>query len=440
MFTTGLTAATTLLFGIAPAVRATQVAPIDVVKEHGRGTSREQAISLSGGLIIVQMALSVMLVVAASLFVRTYARLVMQPLGFDSHQVLVVNVNATRAHIEPSERLWFYQRLVDAVASVPGVSHAGGSAIPPVSGGGLSSGIEIPGVTATGQDEPMALVNFVTPGWFAACGIPLQRGRDVAPSDTQTSAAITLVNEAFVRKFFPDREPIGRTVSFVAGRAGEVQRPKTIIGVAANAVYRSLRDDVQPTMYVPLAQWNFPMPLTGVSIGVRPAFGSPAGLARGITTALIHIDPDLAFNFRPLQEAVASSLIQERLTALLSVLFGSLGLLLAGLGLYGVTAYAVAQRRVEIGIRLALGGTHCHILGMMLSAVSVRLTVGVLAGIAGSLLLSRFLRTLLFGVAPGDPGTLLAAVGILLAVGILAGWLPARRASRLDPAEVLRES
>jgi ABC-type antimicrobial peptide transport system permease subunit len=214
-----------------------------------------------------------------------------------------------------------------------------------------------------------------------------------------------------------------------------------IVGVAADAVYRNLREPMSPTIYVPLSQYDdtrFPLPVA--SLSVRAAQGSPALLARSVAAAIRDVNGDFALTFRPLAEQVNASLIQERMIAMLSGFFGGLALLLAGLGLYGVTSYAVTRRRTEIGIRMALGAAPAGVIRLVLSRVSLLVAIGVAVGAGLSLWASTFVATLLYGLEPRDPVTLAGSAAVLAAVGALAGWLPAHRASRIDPAEVLRES
>jgi putative ABC transport system permease protein len=439
-FTMLVTAATTVLFGALPAFRASAAAPIDALKEQGRGTAGGARQATAGGLVVAQVALSLVLLVGAGLFIRTFVGLATLPLGFDIDRVVVVNVNASRAHIDPANRIPFYYQLVDAVAAVPGVAYAGGSVISPVSGGGLNNFVDVAGAPEMSEKDRTSLVNFVTPGWFAAYGTPIHVGRDFSNRDAKTALPVTLVNEAFARKFFPGRNPLGGTVKFLTGRPGDVQMPKTVVGVVADAVYRSLRDPATPTMYVPLSQWTFPFPMTGISIGVRATSGSPMVLARSVASALSAVDPDLAFNFRLLAEQVNATLAQERIVALLSGFFGGLALLLAALGLYGLTSYAVAQRRSEIGIRMALGAAPSGVIRLLLTRVACLIGAGVIVGTGISLWASTFVGALLYGLEPRDPATLAGAAITLASVGVVAGWPPAYRASRIDPAAVLRDS
>jgi predicted permease len=440
VFTIVVTATTTVLFGALPALRASGSVPSEAITPHSRVAPGGTGWTMANGLVVAQVALSLVLVVAAGLFIRTFAGLATRPRGFDSSGVVIVNVNASGARIDPSNRIPFYYGLVDAVATVPGVASAAGSVLSPVSGGGLNNLVDVPGAPEMIENERTSLANFVTPGWFRSYATPILAGRDVSDRDTKTAPAVTLVNEAFVRKFFPGRDPVGLSVTLVTGRPTDAQVPKMVIGVVADAIYRSLREPPAPTMYVPLAQWNFPFPMSGITIGVRSASAPPLQLAHGIGDALTAVDPGLGFNFRLLEEQVNASLAQERIVALLSAVFGGLALLLAGLGLYGVTAYAVSRRRMEIGIRMALGADPGGVVRMVLKRVAALIGAGVVAGVALSTWAATFVAALLYGLEPRDPATLAGAALVLGTVGAIAGWLPAYRASRIDPATVLRDS
>jgi len=280
------------------------------------------------------------------------------------------------------------------------------------------------------------MLNQITPGWFATYGTTIRAGRDIDDRDTQGALPVALVNEAYVRKFLPNRNPIGETVKILE------TPPKTIVGVVQDTVYVSVRDGVRPTVYVPLAQPNAVGrgPTANVNISVRSSDGSPAVLAPRVAAALTAVDRNLAFTFRPLQDRIDASLTRERLVALLSGFFGALALLLAALGLYGVTSYAVTRRRAEIGIRMALGAEPAGVLRLVLARVFMLVALGVITGAAVSAWLSQFIASLLYDLQPRDAVTLVGAALTLTAVGLIAGWLPARRASRIDPAQVLRES
>jgi putative ABC transport system permease protein len=439
-FTAAVTVATVLLFGIVPAIRATTVSPIDAMKEQFRGASTGRGRGLSSGLVVAQVALSLVLVVAAGLFVRTFARLATMPLGFDADGVLVVTVDTARANIATADRLPFYHRLVAAVAGVAGMTHAAASMATPMSAG-LPRGVEVPGGAAIPESERMALSNAVTPAWFAVYRTAIRDGRDFDHSDTAAGPPAVIVNEAFARRFFPGRRAIGESV---AGR--------TVVGVAADQVMhggfkangqsRSLRDAAAPAIYIPLAQsaGSGPPDRTQIIISVRWTPHSQSAAARGLSGALTAVDPRLTFTVRPLVDDLNAALVQERVVAWLSGFFGALALLLAGIGLYGVTSYAVSRRRAEIGIRLALGASARGVVRMVLSRVALLVGLGIVAGAVVSMWMSKFVATLLYGLQPRDPATLAAGALVLAAVGAIAGWLPAHRASRIDPLEVLRNN
>lgn len=444
IFTVIVTIGTGLLFGTIPALRATRALPVDALNERNRNSPRGRGgMSLSTGLVIAQVALSLLLVVAAGLFVTTFRKLAGTQLGFDVDRVLLIDVRAP-GHIAPAERADFYHRLAAAAAAVPGVAHAAGSMMPPLSGsfamfvdsiGGIAAGLT--------DDKRVALVNFVTPGWFPTYGTPLHAGRDIAESDAKIAEPIALVNEAFVQRFLSNRHPIGATITVGLGPQGQTRiGPKSVVGVVGNAVYRSVREEVQPTMYLPLAQWpDVGIPLTPtVYLAVRPTTGSPAALAPSVAAMLRGIDRDVTLTFHPLADQVEASMAQERLVAMLSGFFGLLALLLAGLGLYGVTAYTVTRRRMEIGIRMALGASPGGIARLVLTRVAIQVGVGIVIGAIASLWAAKFVASLLFGLEPRDPLTFIGGTITLGAIAAVAAWLPTWRASHIDPATVLRES
>jgi putative ABC transport system permease protein len=383
------------------------------------------------------------LIVAAGLLIRTFERLATLPLGFDTDRVLIVNVDVTRAPINPANRVPFFHQLVAAVAAVPGVVRAGGSMATPVTGGGMLSFVDLPGAPPP-QPEPGpvpfwnsrgVMTNEITPGWLATYGTAVLAGRDIDERDTKGALPVALVNKAYARKFLADKNPIGETVRLA------MIPPKTIVGVVSDAVYVSVRDGVRPTVYIPLAQRALEGPTpSDVTISVRSSAGPPALLAPRVAAALTGVDRNLTLTFRPLQDRVDASLTQERLVALVTGFFGTLALLLAGLGLYGVTSYAVTRRRAEIGIRMALGAEPAGVVRLVLVRVFVLVALGVIIGTAVSWWSAQFIASLLYDLQPRDPVTLMSAAITLTAVGAIAGWLPAFRASRIDPAQVLRNS
>ena len=444
-FTAAATIGTALLFGTLPAFTAARVSPMEALKEQARSTPSEARLTLSNGLVIAQVTLSLVIVVAAGLFVRTFVKLATQPLGFDSNRILLVNVNVARTRVGAADRLAFFHRLARETGGVPGVANATASLTTPVVGVSMVAVVRLPGdppslqVMNNGRlGDRSSYTNFVAPGFFDTYGIPMRAGRDFAGRDVKESAPVIIVNEAFVRKFLKDRTPLGATVHFEYGRGAPVG--KTVVGVVADAVDRSLRS-IDPIVYAPLAQFDFPGP-TGadVTLSLRSSAGSPLQLARSVGATLTAIDEDLAFSFRPLPDQIHASLTQERVIAMLAGFFAALALFLAALGLYGVTVYAVSRRRIEIGIRMALGAAPAGVVRLVLSRVTALVGVGVVAGAAISLWASAFVVPMLSGLTARDPLTLTGSAITLVVVGEVAAWIPAWRASRIDPAQVLREA
>jgi putative ABC transport system permease protein len=435
-FTAAVAIATAILFGTVPALRATRVQPNDALKEQGRSVVGDGGIGFGSTLVIAQVALSLVLVVAAGLFMRTFSSLANLNLGFDRNPVLVANVNAQRLQLDPPSRPELFARLRNAATGVAGVQSAAASAVTPVSGSSWQFGIDMIDGKPILEREGHLYVNLISPDWFKTFGTTLLAGRDFTENDTAGSPTVAIVNETFAMKFTGGANPVGKHLH----EPGRPMRPavdREIVGYVKDAVYRSLRDPVPPTMYIPVSQ--YPEPPSSMAISVRSAGGSPAMLTKSIAAALTSVDPNVAITFRPLADQVNASLTQERMLAMLSGFFGALALLLAGLGLFGVTSYSVSRRRTEIGIRMALGAAPSSVVRMVLRRVAVLVGTGVIVGSAASLWASTFVATLLYGLQPRDISTLLGAPAVLGAIALLAGWIPARRASRIDPASVLRE-
>jgi len=281
------------------------------------------------------------------------------------------------------------------------------------------------------------LRNQVSPRFFETLGQRVIAGRAFTERDREGAPAVAIVNEAFARRFLNGANPIGHTFHRYGARA---RGPETeIVGVVGDAVYRRLRDPAPPTAYSPAAQPRDDFQPSGFNLNVRASGGSPAQLARSVADAIGGVNRELALTFQPLSDQVGASLAQERIVAMLSGFFGALALLLAGLGLYGVTSYAVSRRRTEIGIRMALGAPAVTVVRLVLRRVALLVAIGVVVGTALSVWASRYVSSLLFGLEPTDPATIAGSVALLAIVGGIAGWLPAHRASRIDPVAVLRE-
>jgi putative ABC transport system permease protein len=301
--------------------------------------------------------------------------------------------------------------------------------------------ISVPGDAAVIRPPVRILTNPVSPGWFRTFGTRLLAGRDFEASDRLGAANVVVVNQAFARRYLGEASPLGRVL--VETYAGADRRQLEIVGLAEDAAFTSVRDSVEPTLYRPLAQeaerWQATFPGISVSMRMRPG-ASPGRLKTKVIDVISGVDPALLITFRTVSQELSAYYIRERLLAWLSGFFGAVAILLAALGLYGVTAYAVARRRAEIGIRMALGATQSGVVRLVLSRVTMMVAIGVAVGAGISLWASTFVATLLYGLEPRDPVTLAGAVLVLGVVGLAAGWLPAHRASRIDPAEVLRDS
>jgi len=428
----GVTAAAalgaTLLFGLAPAFGIGQVEPNDALKEQSRGAGGERRTGFRHALIVAQVALSVALVIGGGLFIRTFATLTMTPLGFDPANLLIVRADAMPTAIAPEQRMAYAQRVADAVGGVAGVTRAAVSRMTPMSDGNTTAGVHLAGTEPRpGRGENLTWVNYVQPGWFATYGLRVVMGRDFAPSDR----AAAIVNEAFVRKFGNGQNVVGQRVQSVT--PGDLDAE--IVGVVSDSVYRTVRIGVVPTMYRKFGQG----PTHRSEFSVTAKIAAPrAVVERDIADAIARVAPDLTFRFRDYSDQLRATVLQERLVALLSGFFGGLGMLLAALGVYGVTAYAVGRRRGEIAIRVALGASPRGVVRLVLSRVAVLTIAGSAIGLAMSLWAAKYLESLLFGIDARDPLTFAAATAILIGIALMAGWLPARRVSRVDPSAALR--
>jgi putative ABC transport system permease protein len=434
-FTVAVAALTTLLFATAPAFRAASVAPIDALRDRTRGSGRKG--DLMGWLIPVQVALSLVLLVAAGVFVRSFASLATHPLGYEPDKVLTVTMITERI-VEPAQRVALFERVLDAVRRQPEVEAAAVSFQTPASSGGLTPAIEVASDEGPRRVEPNQDVfgNLISPGWFGTLGMRLLAGRDIAAQDRRGAPGVAVVNESFVGRFLDGANPIGRTLTVYAGTPRAI--PLEIVGVAADTVFFSPRSPVRPMWFMPIAQFPNGALFDAARLSVRPKIDRPARIAGVVATAVAAVEPRLPLTSRVLDDQLGATLVRDRLMAQLAGFFGVLALMLAAIGLYGVSGYALAQRRHEVGVRLALGATPRGIIRMLLVRLSARVGFGIAAGAALSAWAWSFVQGLTFGVPTRDALTISAAALILAATAALAAWLPARRAKQLSPVELLR--
>ena len=432
-FTASLAVAACVLFGLTPAVRATRTDPASVIKSSARGTTgSRESLGLRRALVVVQVALSLVLVVGALLFVRTLRNLMTVDPGFREDGVLVTTLDFRQTGIADSELGARRDDLLERVTRVPGVQSAASVFIPPISGGGWwNETILVDGVVQHAEPN----LNWISGGFFETMQTAVLAGRDFDDHDTLSAPPVAIVNESFAHVFFGSKRPLGRTFQIETG-PGEPRRTYEVVGLVRDTKYDHVREPFGPIAFFPTRQ--DPTPGASDRILIRSSLSLPT-LVASVKRAVAEANPNILITFETLASQVEKSLLRERLMATLSGFFGALASVLATIGLYGVMSYMVARRRNEIGIRMALGADRALIVRLMLREALALVGVGVLVGLVLTAAAARATASLLFGLQPGDPATLAAAVAVLCAVGVLASYLPARRASRLEPTVVLRE-
>ena len=419
-----------LACGILPALRAT---PAGATSTLGRVVSARQsgAPRLFAGrtLIAVQVALSLVLVVGAALFIRSLVNLRSQALGFRADHVLLFRMDATTAGYADGRLLDFYEQVLERVSALPGVETAAFSRWGLLEGGATRDGIRVPGAPA-GQADIGVHVHYVSPGFFATMGIPLLAGRDVSAQDRETSPRIAVINEALARLIAGSGPAaVGRPFLFESP-----DKPVEVVGLVGDARFASLRDRTPPTMYLPYRQYR----QHRMSFAARVS-GEPTALTESVRQAVAGVDGNVPlFGVRTQVEQIDVAVRQERVFAWLASGFGVLALTLACLGIYGTLGYGVARRWPEIGVRVALGATRRDVVSLILRESLTPVLVGATAGVGLALATTRVVQSELFEVAPRDPMTLVTATGTLVLAAAIAAWLPARRAASVDPTTALR--
>jgi predicted permease len=383
-------------------------------------------------LVVTQVALSLVLLVGALLFVRSLRNLVHLDAGFRRDHILTVGLNFMRLRIPAERRSMFQRELVERIRAVPGVADAAGARIVPLGGSTWNEEVGIEGST----DSPdSANFNQVGPGYFRTMGTPVLAGRDFDDRDRPGAEPVAIVTESFVLKFVHGGQPVGRTLRVLGMNGDRVDRFR-IVGLVRDSKYEELREHFTPIVYLSAAQEANPR--NGTNVVVRSELPL-SSLLPALTSAIAGMSPEISVTFRPMREILRDSLLRERLMAGLSAFFGFLAALLAMIGLYGVVSYMVIRRRNEIGVRMALGATRKNILALVLREAGTLLAAGLAIGVVLAIGAATLARSLLYGLGPGDPATIvLASVGLAV-VAAAASLLPARRAATLDPVAALRE-
>ncbi|MGO9229507.1 MAG: ADOP family duplicated permease [Bryobacteraceae bacterium] len=435
-FTAAVTVGTALAFGLAPALRATRLAPNDVLKEHGRGAvGGASRFRLGRSLAAAQIAVSFILLLAAGLFIGTLRNLLNADLGFRPGGVLLVTADIQHAAKDPAQRLKVYDEILDRLRKLPGVTSASNSYLTPLGEGAWNEWIASDGYGASPRPDALLFMNRVSPGYFRTMGTPLVAGRDFDDHDGPSAPPAMVINESAARQFFGPASALGKTIRVGDARYGTHYH---VVGVVRGAKYQRVDEPPPITGFVAIAQYTYPW-VTNPSLHFELRHTIPASaLTPAVRAAIAQVSADISPEFRGLATQVDESLQQQRLVAALSTLFGALALLLSMVGLYGVTAYSVARRKAEIGLRMALGARTGSVLWLILRDVAALLLAGTALGVLGALMAGRLLASLLYGVRPNDPLRMLVTAAVLALAATLAAALPAWRAARLDPMKVLR--
>jgi predicted permease len=431
-FTTAVAAASALIFGLIPAIRATRTPLHATIKAAGRSvTDSRERFGLRRLLVIAQVALSLVMVVSALLFVRTLWNLTHLDPGFRQDGVVVASVDYGKAGIPPAARAEFDRRIIERLAAIPGVTGAARVFSAPLGGNFWNNHV------VTGGVEQQVVVNFnsVTRGYFGLVATPLLAGRDFEDHDTPESPLVAVVSQTFARRFFPNGDALGQTFQIAGDR--DAARPAIkIVGIVKESKYTDLREPFTPIVYMNADQ--------DTDFDDTPRFMLHAstalpGVTAAATRALLELSPSIVVQYQSQRSLVAATLVRDRLMATLSGCFGLLAVLIATIGLYGVMAYTVARRKVEIGIRMALGADRASVIAMVLREAAVLMGVGAALGLAAAIPGARAAATLLYGLEPSDPATMVSSVALLGCIALLASGLPAWRASRIAPTVALRE-
>lgn len=435
LLSVGIALATGGLFALVPLLHARRMAPERILRaEGGRGHSGSGGARFRSALVVGELALSVVLATSAVLLIRSFDQLSSVDPGFAARGVLKAEYQLPEARYPRDYAVWprwvaiqsFNARVLERVSTLPGVEAAAIAEAHPLDPA-FTNSFFVVGREAEAADWPEIRIRKVTPGYFDAVDVPILRGRGITDADGPDDEPVVVINAAAAERFFAGREPIGAQVSFWG-------TPRTIVGVVGNERLHGLAEATPPALYAPLDQVPSP---TGVLL-VRTT-GDPMALAGAVRAAVREQDPALAlYGVEPLEETVAASIARERFTTLLLTMFAALAMVLSAIGVYGLLAFVVAQRKAELGIRLALGARPRALVGLVIGHAARLAFVGVALGIAGALAGGQLLRGLLYGVAATDARSLAIGAVAMLAVALLASLAPARRAVTGDPVQALR--
>ncbi len=430
-FTAGMAALATVMFGLLPALRATRTAPAEAMKARSRAlTADRHRFGLRRLLVVVQVAFSLVLLVGAVLFTRSLRNLLRADLGFERTGILITKLDLTQLNLPPERQFLFEHDLLERIRATPGVESAAEAAIVPTSGSSMNRSVWMDGSDPSQAKSPW--FNYVSSGFFQTMGTPLLAGRDFNDRDTAASPGVAIVNEAFARQFANGRDPVGLTI-WQKAELGKPQIQYEIVGLVRNTKYQDIRATFPPLVYLPVAQGSDP--IQPILIRSRIPLAS---LTSRVKQTIFATSPDISIEFSTIENMIHDELQAERLMATLSGCFGVLAVLLATLGLYGVMSYAVIRRTNEIGIRMTLGAGRGEITAMIVRESGMLLAVGLGVGIPLAVGGSRAASSMLFGLKAYDPLTLALAAALLAAVAVAASYLPARRATQVDPMVALR--
>ncbi len=431
LFSAAVAVFTCIVFGTVPALRASNADPIVAMKTgDGRLAGNRERFSAQRIMVVAQISVSMVLLVGALLFVRSFRNLMILNPGMREHGISVAHIGFPLSDVPRDHYEEFKRQLLEEVRSVPGVTRAATTTNEPLMGGSWTHAVRV------GSVEDWSKFTWVSPDYFQTMGIPLQTGRMFADTDTANSPRVAIVNQTFIRHFVGNDNPLGKTVRTLP----EPNYPATvleIIGTIPDTKYNDIRGATPPMAFVPAAQ--FPPtaegPWTSVMIWSDTA---PSTVMAEIKRQIGEKHPNIIVHTFDFETQIHDGLLRERLMAILSGFFGALAALLVMVGLYGVISYFVTLRRNEIGIRVALGATRWQVIALVMRDAGWMLAAGAAIGTTLSLIAGRSASSMLFGLKPYDPATLLFAVGVLAAIAALASWIPARRAAKLDPMAALR--